>query len=74
MMSPSDAPDDDPEKDLESMNAALADWAARSANDSDALIERFEAMGYAVRGKSEEEIAETLRHPPTRSSKGPRPL
>jgi hypothetical protein len=66
-MSPAGPRDDDPEEDLEAMNAALADWAARSASDSDALVERFEAMGYAVRGKSEEEIAEILRHPPTRA-------
>ena len=59
-----DTPDDDPEEDIASANAALSEWAARSAAGSDGLIARFEAMGYAVRGKSEAEIAEILRHPP----------
>lgn len=55
-----------PAEDLEAVNARLADWAARSAETSEALVDRFEAMGYEVRGKSEEEVAEVLRHPPTR--------
>ncbi|GBU17353.1 MULTISPECIES: hypothetical protein [Methylobacterium] len=55
-----------PTDDLEKANARLAAWAARSAVDSEALVERLEAMGYALRGKSEDEIAEALRHPPTR--------
>ncbi len=59
-----DTPDDDAEKDIAAVNAALSEWAARSAAESDTLIARFEAMGYAVRGKSEAEIAEILRHPP----------
>ncbi|MCJ2090825.1 hypothetical protein MKK88_33305 [Methylobacterium sp. E-005] len=54
--------------DLEHMNDILADWAARSAASSAALIERFEAMGYEVRGKSEDEIAEVLHRPPTRAA------
>ena len=60
-------PRDDPSEELERMNAALAEWAARSAADSSALIDRFEALGYAVRGKSEDEIAEILRRPPART-------
>ena len=52
--------------DLEAVNDLLAEWAARSAATSDALIDRFEEMGYAVRGKSEDEIADVLRHPPGR--------
>ena len=60
-MSPSDPASDD----LPKVNAALAEWAARSATESDALIERLEGLGYAVRGKSEDEISEILKHPPT---------
>lgn len=52
---------------LAAMNARLSAWAACSANESPALIEQFEAMGYEVRGKSREQVAEVLRHPPTRS-------
>ena len=59
-----DAPDGDPETDIAAANAALSEWAARSAAESEGLIARFEAMGYAVRGKTEAEIAEILRHPP----------
>ena len=33
-------------------------------------IDRFEAMGYEVRGKSEEEIADVLHQPPTRGTRG----
>ena len=61
-----DSQEADPQRDLQQVNAMLADWAARSATTSEALTERFEAMGYAVRGKSEDEIAEILRQPPTR--------
>ena len=67
------APDPQPESqgdpsppDLEQVNDILADWAARSASSSAALIDRFEAMGYEVRGKSEDEIADVLHRPPTR--------
>lgn len=56
-----------PAEDLEAINARLAEWAARSAATSDALVERFESMGYEVHGKDEDEIAEILRHPPTRA-------
>lgn len=55
---------DDPAERLASMNTMLAEWAACSAAGSASLIERFEAMGYRVRGKSREEIAEVLKHPP----------
>lgn len=55
-----------PAEDLEAVNARLAEWAARSAATSDALVERFESMGYDIRGKDQDEIAEILRHPPTR--------
>jgi hypothetical protein len=54
------------EADLAATNDLLAEWAACAADESAPLIERFEAMGYAVRGKSHEEVAEALRHPPTR--------
>jgi len=57
---------DIPTDDVRKANAAVAEWAARSAADSDTLIERFEAMGYEVRGKSEDEIAAILKEPPTR--------
>ena len=59
--------DQDPTVDLERLNDMMAAWAARSATDSPALIDRFEAMGYEVRGKSEDEIAGILHRPPTRS-------
>ncbi|MCJ2091859.1 hypothetical protein MKK67_04970 [Methylobacterium sp. J-072] len=58
-----------PAEDIQRMNTALSEWAARSAADSAALIDRFEELGYAVRGKSEDEIAEILRQPPTRPSR-----
>jgi hypothetical protein len=51
---------------LTTTNALLAEWAACSAEQSPPLIERLEAMGYAVRGKSHEEVAEVLRRPPER--------
>lgn len=54
-----------PTDDLDKANDVLAEWAARSAADSDGLVERLAAMGYDVRGKSEDEIAEVLKHPPT---------
>ncbi|AWN34418.1 hypothetical protein [Methylobacterium radiodurans] len=57
---------DDPAERLEVVNALLAEWAACSTEESAPLIERFEAMGYAVRGKSREEVAEVLRRPPER--------
>lgn len=58
--------DDSPSEQLSKINVALAEWAACSASDSEQLIERFERMGYEVRGKSEDEIAEILKKPPTR--------
>lgn len=64
-------PDDDPPSDrLDQTNAVLAEWAARSAADSPMLIERLEGMGYEVSGKSEDEIAEILRKPPTKPVAG----
>ncbi len=59
-----------PAEDLEAVNERLAEWAARSAATSGALVERFEAMGYEVRGKDEDEVAEVLRHKPTRPVDG----
>lgn len=47
-----DTPDADPDRDIAAVNAAFAAWAARSIAGSDTLIERFEAMGYAIRGES----------------------
>ncbi|MGX9983904.1 hypothetical protein [Methylobacterium fujisawaense] len=64
-----DAQDDHPEADLDRLNDLLAVWAARSAAESAALIERFEAMGYEVRDKSEDEIAEILHRAPTRAAR-----
>ncbi|WCS24649.1 hypothetical protein LOK46_26555 [Methylobacterium sp. NMS14P] len=64
-----DLQDDHPAADLERVNDILATWAARSAAESDALIDRFEAMGYEVRGKSETEIADVLHRPPTRAAR-----
>lgn len=54
--------------DIQAVNERLAEWAARSAATSEALIDRFEEMGYAVRGKTEDEIADVLRHAPERRS------
>lgn len=65
----SETGDDNPSEDLDTVNAHLAEWAARSAVTSEALIDRFEAMGYDVRGKSEEDIADVLRRPPTRPAR-----
>ena len=56
--------------DLAKANDVLAEWAARSAADSEALIERLDALGYDVRGKSEDDVAEVLRHPPTKPKAG----
>jgi hypothetical protein len=65
MVATPDPQDDHPEADLERVNDLLAEWAARTAATSAALIDRLEAMGYAVRGKSEAEIADVLHRPPT---------
>lgn len=54
-----------PADKLAETNAALAEWTARSASESEMLIQRLEGMGYAVAGKSEDEIAEILKKPPT---------
>ncbi|WP_373322482.1 hypothetical protein [Methylobacterium cerastii] len=62
-----------PTDDLGKANDVLAEWAARSAADSDALVERLAGMGYDVRGKSEEEIAEVLKHPPAKPGADPAP-
>ena len=66
-----DTQDDHPAEDLVRMNDLLAEWAARSAASSPALIERFETMGYEVRGKSEDEIEAVLHSPPTRLAQRP---
>lgn len=66
-----DHANDDHTNDLERMNDMLAEWAARSATTSAALIDRFEAMGYEVRGKAEDEIAEILHRSPTRAVRAP---
>ncbi|MCJ2033401.1 hypothetical protein [Methylobacterium sp. J-068] len=61
-------PDEASGERLVSMNAMLAEWAACCAAESASLIERFEAMGYRVRGKSKEEVTEVLKRPPTGAS------
>ncbi|MEH3117359.1 MAG: hypothetical protein PGN25_07060 [Methylorubrum populi] len=61
--------EDSPSERLSETNERLAEWAARSACDSDRLIARFEEMGYEVRGKSEDEIAAILKKPPTRPAR-----
>nr|WP_298961886.1 hypothetical protein [uncultured Methylobacterium sp.] len=63
---PSDASSGVTSRQLSAMNEQLSTWAACSADESPTLIEQFEAMGYEVRGKSREQVAEVLRHPPTR--------
>ncbi|GJD61035.1 hypothetical protein [Methylobacterium frigidaeris] len=69
-MSDTTAPHRNPSAELQTMNDRLAAWAACTAEDSPALIERFEAMGYEVRGKSREEVEAVLRCPPTRVGRG----
>jgi hypothetical protein len=61
--------DDDkaPSEKIAEVNEALAEWTARSAGESEMLIQRLEGMGYAVSGKSEDEITEILKKPPTKS-------
>ena len=51
---------------LADINALLADWAACAIEESAPLVERLEALGYAVRGKSHDEVVEVLKHPPAR--------
>ncbi|TGD98994.1 hypothetical protein [Methylobacterium nonmethylotrophicum] len=63
------APSRNPSAELRTMNDRLAAWAACTAEDSPALIERFEAMGYAVRGRSREEVEAVLRCAPTRAGR-----
>lgn len=53
---------------LANTNKLLAEWSASSADDSPVLVERLEQMGYEVRGKSREAVAEVLKHPPTRQN------
>ncbi|MCJ2083720.1 hypothetical protein [Methylobacterium sp. J-090] len=56
---------------IAALNAMMAEWAACSAAESPSLVERFEAMGYRVRGKSRDEVAEVLKHPPAGLSDAP---
>ncbi|AWN50544.1 hypothetical protein [Methylobacterium sp. 17Sr1-1] len=69
-MSDTPTPPRNPSAELHTMNERLAAWAACTAEDSPALIERFEAMGYEVRGKSREAVEAVLRCPPTRTGRG----
>ena len=64
--------DDDktPSEKIAEVNALLAEWAARSADESEHLIARLEGMGYEVADKSEDEIAEILKKPPSRAASG----
>ena len=73
MSDPKISTDAVPTDDLDKANDVLAEWAARSAAGSDALVERLAGMGYDVRGKSEDEIAEVLKHPPSRPVADPAP-
>lgn len=54
------------EEQLTATNVLLAEWTACTLENSPALIERLERMGYDVRGKSRDDVAEVLKHPPTR--------
>ena len=67
---PGDAVAFDSAERLADANALLAEWAACSAEASAPLIDRLEALGYAVRGKSREAVAEVLKHPPTGPRRG----
>jgi hypothetical protein len=68
----SDKPDDPSddmraaEEQLTATNVLLAEWTACTLENSPALIERLERMGYDVRGKSRDDVAAVLKHPPTR--------
>lgn len=57
-----------PEERLAEVNAALAEWTACSAENSEMLLQRLAGMGYDVVGKSADEIAEVLKKPPTKPS------
>jgi len=57
------------EEQLTATNVLLAEWTACALEDSPALIERLERMGYEVRGKSRGDVVEVLKHPPTRSTR-----
>lgn len=54
------------EEQLTATNVLLAEWTACTLEDSPALIERLEQMGYEVRGKSRGAVVEVLKQPPTR--------
>ncbi|AWN45397.1 hypothetical protein DK419_02915 [Methylobacterium terrae] len=69
-MSDTPLPHRNPSAELHTMNERLAAWAACTAEDSPTLIERLEAMGYAVRGKTREEVEAALRCPPTQAGRG----
>ena len=58
------------EAELAATNDLLAEWTACAAEESAPLIERLEEMGYEVRGRSHEAVAEALRHPPRRPASG----
>ena len=70
LLNPTDMSEDSPSEQLAKTNDVLAEWAARSACASDSLIDRIEGMGYEVRGKSEDEIMEVLKNPPTKAARG----
>lgn len=55
-------------KQLTATNVLLAEWTACALENSPALVENLEQMGYDVRGKSREAAAEALKHPPARSA------
>jgi hypothetical protein len=62
--------DDDktPAQKLPEIGAMLAEWTAHAAHESAALLQRLEGMGYDVAGRSEAEIVEILKKPPTKAT------
>ncbi|MFE1602981.1 hypothetical protein [Methylobacterium sp. ID0610] len=60
---------DEPSTDLATPNGRLPAGAAASAEEGPSPVDRLQAMGCELRGKSREARAGALRHPPTRAAR-----